>query len=104
MFRYKGVCMASSMERARARVYVSGKVQGVNFRAQARDEGRRAGVDGYVRNLGDGRVEAVFEGSRGAVQRLVSWCYSGPVPARVVQVEVHWEPPVGEKPGFQIIW
>lgn len=96
--------MASSMERARAHVYVSGKVQGVNFRAQARDEGRRAGVDGWVRNLGDGRVEAVFEGSRGAVQRLVSWCYSGPLHAEIEHVEVQWEEPTGTEGPFGIHW
>ncbi len=96
--------MTSSMGRARARVYVSGKVQGVNFRTQARDEGRRAGVDGYVRNLGDGRVEAVFEGSRGAVQRLVSWCYSGPPHAEVEHVEVQWEEPTGTEGPFGIHW
>lgn len=92
------------MEFARAHVLISGRVQGVNFRASARDKARADGVTGWVRNLDDGRVEAVFEGPRPAVQRLVSWCYGGPSPARVDRVEVQWQPPTGDERGFSIIW
>ena len=69
------------METVRARVIVEGRVQGVNFRAACRDQARQIGVNGWVRNVPDGNVEALFEGSRGAVQRMVSWCYGGPRPA-----------------------
>lgn len=89
---------------ARAHVFISGRVQGVNFRASARAYAREIGVSGWVRNLDDGRVEAVFEGPRPAVQRMVSWCYSGPAHARVDAVDVHWEKPTGEERGFSIIW
>lgn len=92
------------MDRVRARVLISGLVQGVNFRAYTRDQARQVGVEGWVRNLSDGRVEAVFEGSRPAVQRLVSWCYSGPTQARVDRVEVLWEEPTGTEGTFSIIW
>ena len=92
------------MERVRARVLISGRVQGVSFRAYARDRARQAGVEGWVRNLPDGRVEAVFEGTHQAVQRLVSWCYSGPTHAQVEKVEVAWEEPTGNEGGFSIVW
>ncbi len=93
-----------STEIIRAHVFVAGRVQGVNFRASARDHARRAGIAGWVRTLPDGRVEAIFEGPRPEVQRVVSWCYSGPTPARVASVEVHWEPPTGQEQSFDIRW
>jgi acylphosphatase len=76
-------------------VLVSGRVQGVFFRAACHDEASRAGVGGWVRNLADGRVEAVFEGDETAVQALIDWCQHGPRTARVRDVEVHEEDPVG---------
>nr|WP_043097238.1 acylphosphatase [Kallotenue papyrolyticum] len=96
--------MADSLERVRAHVFVSGRVQGVNFRAHLRDQARRAAVEGWVRNLPDGRVEAVLEGTRAAVQRLISWCYSGPPAAHVEHVEVQWEAPTGREGPFAISW
>lgn len=92
------------MEQVRAHVLIAGRVQGVSFRAYTRDRARAAGVEGWVRNLPDGRVEAVFEGSRQAVQRLVSWCYSGPTHAQVEKVDVTWEEPTGKEGGFSIVW
>jgi acylphosphatase len=92
------------MEQVRAHVTVSGRVQGVNFRANARERARTIGVYGWVRNLDDGRVEAVFEGPRAAVSRLVSWCYGGPSHAQVDHVEVKWERPTGCENGFTIVW
>jgi acylphosphatase len=92
------------MEQVRAHVIITGRVQGVSFRAYARDRARAAGVEGWIRNLSDGRVEAVFEGTRPAVQRMVSWCYSGPALAAVEKVELRWEEPTGTEGGFAIIW
>ncbi|NJN15678.1 MAG: acylphosphatase [Oscillochloris sp.] len=92
------------MEQVRAYVLISGRVQGVNFRAYTRDRARQGGVTGWVRNLNDGRVEAVFEGTRPAVQKLVSWCYSGPTHAQVEKVEVRWEDPTGKEGTFSIQW
>lgn len=89
-------------ERMRARVYISGRVQGVNFRASTRDQARRAGLRGWVRNLPDGRVEAVFEGPRAEVQQLVSWCNSGPPVAHVEKVDLTWEDPTGSEAVFDI--
>lgn len=92
------------MERVRARVLITGRVQGVGFRAHTRDRARQARVDGWVRNLSDGRVEAVFEGPRPAVQRMISWCYSGPTGADVERVEVTWEDSANQEDGFSIAW
>ncbi|HEU5012870.1 MAG TPA: acylphosphatase [Roseiflexaceae bacterium] len=89
-------------ELVRAHVYISGRVQGVFFRDSTRLQAQAAGVTGWVRNLDDGRVEAVFEGSRDAVQRVVQWCHSGPRHAHVEKVEVDWEQPTGQEPGFRV--
>lgn len=62
---------------ARARVFVSGKVQGVFYRDTTKQEAQKRGVRGWVRNLRDGRVEAVFEGPKDAVDAMVAWCRVG---------------------------
>src|ERR671927_584322 len=92
---------SASMERVRAHVTIGGRVQGVNFRASAQEQARSAGVEGWVRNMDDGRVEAVFEGTRAAVNRMVSWCYGGPRSARVEHVDVRWEQPTAQEQGFR---
>jgi acylphosphatase len=79
----------------RRHVFVSGDVQGVFFRAETRDRARRAGVAGWVRNLPDGRLEAVFEGPGAAVESLIDWCRHGPAGADVQEVEVSDEDPEG---------
>jgi acylphosphatase len=79
----------------RARLIVHGLVQGVCFRAATRAEAVRQGVSGWVRNRGDGAVEAVFEGPAEAVERLIAFCGTGPEHARVERVERTDEPPEG---------
>jgi acylphosphatase len=81
----------------RARVLVSGKVQGVFFRDSTRAEAARRGLVGWVRNLRDGRVEAVFEGPAADVDALVLWCRTGPPLARPTHVERADEPEEGLK-------
>lgn len=82
-------------------MYVTGRVQGVFYRATTRDEARERGVDGWVQNLEDGRVEAVFEGSEEAVEAMVEWCHEGSDRAHVEDVEaVYGEP--GGLDGFEI--
>ncbi len=92
------------MEAARAHVHVSGRVQGVCFRAATCDEAERLGLAGWVRNLHDGRVEAVFEGPRDRVDEAVAWCRHGPPAAQVSRVEVAFEAPTGEFRGFETTW
>jgi acylphosphatase len=88
-------------QRVRRRVTVSGRVQGVAFRASTRAEARRRGVDGWVQNRADGSVEAVFEGAAAEVDALVSWCRAGPRFARVEGVVVEEEAPEGLA-GFEV--
>ena len=76
-------------------------MQGVFFRDSTAERARLAGVDGWVRNLRDGRVEAVFEGEPDAVTSVIGFCSQGPQWARVDGIEVTEEPPEGLK-GFQI--
>lgn len=83
------------------RVLVSGVVQGVSFRDACRRAAEREGVSGWVRNLPDGTVEAVFEGTSEQVERLVEWSRHGPRLAVVKDVQVQDEPPEGLR-GFQI--
>jgi len=90
------------MAKKRAHVFISGLVQGVFFRAETQTRARRLGVTGWVRNLWDGRVEAVFEGEEEAVERMVSWCHRGPPGARVENVEVTYEDYTGEYDTFSI--
>ncbi|HET6498073.1 MAG TPA: acylphosphatase [Coriobacteriia bacterium] len=90
-------------ELIRRHVRVSGTVQGVSFRAETLRMAKRTGVHGWVRNLPDGRVEAVFEGAREAVDAAVAWCGNGPVAAVVEELAVADEPPEGVR-GFEIRW
>ena len=81
---------------ARAHVLVSGRVQGVFFRSSIREQAFELGVKGWVRNLPDGQVEAVFEGEEEVVKKLIEFCRQGPPRARVSNVDVTWETYVGE--------
>jgi acylphosphatase len=88
-------------ERTRAHVFVAGRVQGVFFRATTRNTAREQGVDGWVKNLNDGRVEAVFEGPEEDVEAMIEFCHEGSSQARVEDVDVEYEEPKGLD-GFEI--
>jgi acylphosphatase len=83
----------------RAHVLVTGRVLGVFFRQETVQRARSRRVHGWVRNRPDGRVEAVFEGPREAVESMLRFCGEGPRAASVSDVEVRWEDPQGES-GF----
>jgi acylphosphatase len=85
----------------RRRVVVDGVVQGVFFRASTRGVAVTLGVSGWVRNLADGSVEAVFEGPAAAVDAAVEWCRHGPDRAIVTSLEVADEAPEGLR-GFSV--
>ena len=89
------------MSRRRVHVYVSGRVQGVYYRATTRDTARDHGVDGWVKNLDDGRVEAVFEGDPDDVEAMIDFCHEGSSRARVDDVDVTEEEP-GSLDRFEI--
>jgi len=86
---------------SRTRVLVSGRVQGVFFRDSTREKARALGLSGWVRNLPDGRVEAVFEGGGDRVEEMLSWCEEGPPEARVQNVSSENEEPENLS-GFEV--
>jgi acylphosphatase len=90
------------MEYLRARVIIYGIVQGVFFRASTRDEAIRIGVGGWVRNLADGTVQALFEGEKKKVEAIIAWCHKGPPGAQVSKVQIFWEPYQAEFKNFAI--
>ena len=87
--------------KVRVHVFVSGRVQGVFFRQSTQRKAQSLDVKGWVRNLPDGRVEAVFEGEEPAVKTVVDYCRHGPSAARVDDLEVRNENYVGEFSGFE---
>ena len=92
------------MAKVRMRVLISGIVQGVAFRHYTRSVARKTGVYGWVKNLPDGRVEAVFEGEQPAVQAVVNWCELGPTGAKVDVVHAYNEQYRGEFTDFDIVY
>ncbi len=84
---------------SRAHVHIHGRVQGVGFRYSTMMEARESGLAGWVRNVGEDEVEAIFEGPRASVDAVIAWCRHGPSMARVTRVDVAWAPPTGER-GF----
>jgi len=91
-------------EKRRAHVIISGRVQGVFFRASTRDEAHRLGINGWVRNLPNGDVEALFEGDKTAVAQMLLWCHKGPPYAVVHKVEVTYAPFIGDQQGFRVVY
>jgi acylphosphatase len=88
--------------KATAHVFVEGEVQGVGYRATAWSVARRLGVNGWVRNLADGRVEAIIEGEKEIVEKMIGWCNRGPPGSYVRNVKVEWVPYRGEFKTFEI--
>lgn len=86
----------------RARVIFKGRVQGVFFRANTMEKARSCSVLGWVRNLRDGSVEAVFEGDKAHVEEVIDWCRTSQPYAQVENVDVQWEEATGEFTIFDI--
>jgi acylphosphatase len=89
-------------EKQRLRLFISGRVQGVFFRAAAAQEAQGLGLCGWARNLADGRVEIVAEGRRRNLAMLAAWAHRGPPAARVEQVEEQWSQAQGLAGGFGV--
>lgn len=88
----------------RAHVFVSGRVQGVNFRSYTKHKAETLGLTGWVRDLLDGRVEAIFEGEETAVRQAIKWCRLGVPAAWVDDIEVNYEQPTEDFDHFYITW
>ncbi len=86
----------------RAHVFIQGKVQGVFYRVWVRTQAEGLGLTGWIKNLTDGRVEAVFEGPKDKVEEIISKCKIGPSVAGVTHVDIKWEKATKEYAGFEI--
>lgn len=91
------------MEKSRAHIIISGLVQGVCFRYETQAKANALGLAGWVMNRRDGRVEAVFEGNKKSVERMVEWCRQGPEGAVVKNTDIKWETYEGELVDFSIL-
>ncbi len=90
------------METVKAHLFIEGRVQGVFYRAFTRNLASKLGLNGWTRNLYDGRVEAVFEGSRELIEKAIEECRKGPVGSSVENIDVEWKESSGEFKGFEI--
>jgi acylphosphatase len=88
----------------RTHLLISGKVQGVFFRSRLQREATRLGVNGWVKNLSDGRVEAILEGEEREVNQVIKFCQRGPSHAKIESVTVKRESYTGEFHNFRIQW
>ena len=91
-----------SKDLERARVRIAGQVQGVFFRDSTRQKAEELNLAGWVKNLPDGRVEAIFEGPPDEVKKMLRWCEEGPQQATVENVDTDIEDPVGDLSGFEV--
>ncbi len=89
------------MEELRAEILVSGKVQGVFYRAHAREFAKELGLVGTVQNLDSGAVEIIAEGSKNLLKELYLWCQDGPRMSNVETVQIHYTKPTGEFTTFK---
>lgn len=94
--------MEHNSEASRAHLKITGRVQGVYYRASALQQAQLLGLTGWVMNCADGSVEAVAEGARTKLESWIAWCHQGPAGARVAGVEVRWEPAQGVFHGFTV--
>lgn len=88
----------------RAHVFVHGYVQRVGFRWFLHQKANEVGVTGFVRNLDDGRLEAVFEGSKDQVEDMISYARTGPDAAKVRSIDIYWEEPEGSWDELEITY
>ncbi len=90
------------MGNARAHLIISGRVQGVFYRAFTEDVAQLLGLKGWVKNRSDGSVEAVFEGSKDEIEKAISQCHKGPPASKVASIDVKWEDFKGEFESFSV--
>ncbi len=94
--------MTNPLEKSSVHLNISGRVQGVYYRASMLQEAQRLGLTGWVMNRADGSVEAVAEGWQAKIEELIAWCRQGPQGARVSAVEAQWQKPENNFVGFAI--
>ena len=87
----------------RLHLWISGKVQGVFFRAHTEKMAHSLNLKGWVKNLPDSRVETVAEGEEADLKKFLDWCHHGPPAARVTKVDIQWAEATGEFKAFEVI-
>jgi acylphosphatase len=92
------------MTNLRVRLFIKGKVQGVFFRQALKVRAKKNNVNGWVRNLKDGRVESLLEGKDTDVSTLIEWCHAGSANARVEDIEIKNEKYKGEFSKFEVLY
>jgi len=92
------------MSKVRVHIFITGKVQGVFFRQAMKVISIKKSVYGSVRNLNDGRVEAILEGDNDNVNTVIEWCHNGPANSRVESVEVENEEYTGSFSNFDVLY
>ncbi|MDH5658843.1 MAG: acylphosphatase [Nitrosopumilus sp.] len=92
------------MSKQRIRLFVTGKVQGVFFRQTLKVMAKKNNIFGWVKNLKDGRVEAVLEGDEDEINILVEWAHKGPANARVEKIDIHNEKFINEFSAFDVLY
>jgi len=88
--------------KSKVQVIIYGRVQGVWFRANTKQQAEQLGLFGWVRNTNDGNVEAVFEGEEKQVKKMINWCHKGPSLAKVLKVDIKKQNPTNEFDDFSI--
>jgi len=92
----------NNMIRLQVQVVISGRVQGVWFRASTKQKAEQLGINGWVKNTADGKVVALFEGDEKHVQEMIEWCHHGPPLAKVENVEVKKQPASSDFDQFAV--
>ena len=92
------------MTKKRVHLLISGRVQGVWFRASTRNKAQQLGLKGWVKNTSDGKVEAIFEGEEKNIEEIIKWCHKGPSLAHVTHIDIKQEQYKNEYKDFQIIY
>lgn len=89
-------------EKVRVHALISGKVQGVFFRGSAKEKAEKLGISGWIKNLRDGRVEAIFEGDKENINKMIEWAKKGPIGAKIEDFNLSWEDYKGDFSEFSI--
>jgi len=90
------------VDKVRAHILVSGRVQGVFFRENTQRKAKKLGVNGWIKNLSDGKVEVVFEGDKKSIGKIVGWVKNGPILAKVESIDIERQEYLGEFTDFEI--
>ncbi|MCL5438881.1 MAG: acylphosphatase [Patescibacteria group bacterium] len=86
-----------------AHVVISGFVQGIGYRQFVRKEAEKLGLKGFVQNIEGGKVEALFQGDKKNIEKIIDECKKGPYLSEIKKVDIEWVDEMDEFPGFEII-